>query len=148
MEKRNYKLEYKWWENLEKKTKLEQAFAIGCKDSEACAYAEISLDQLYYYTSTVNKEFQVRKDELKLKPILKARQTVVGNLSDPDMAFRYLERRVKDEFASRTENTGAEGGAIKTYIIMDGTYDTNTTDNSIVDSTPSTETNTGEQSEV
>lgn len=104
--KRNFKTDYKWWEDLEKKTKLEQAFAIGCNDKEACAYAEITVDQLYYYTREVNKEFQARKEELKEKPILKAKQTVFKGLDDPIHAKWYLERKAKAEFGNSLDLTG------------------------------------------
>lgn len=100
MKERNFETEYKWWEDLEKKTKLEHAFAIGCNDKEACSYAEITLDQLYYYTREVNKEFQARKEELKEQPILKAKDTVVKNLDDPTHAKWYLERKLKKEFGN------------------------------------------------
>jgi len=106
---RDYTTEYKWWENLEKKTKLEQAFAIGCTDEEACSYAEISPDQLYYYENNIDKEFRVRKQELKQKPILKAKQTIVKNLDNPEHAKWYLERKKKDEFSQRNEMTGKDG---------------------------------------
>ena len=121
--KRDYSTEYKWWDNLEKKTKLEQAFAIGCTDKEACAYAEISPDQLYYYTSTVNPEFQARKDELKEKPLLKAKQTVVQALSDVDTAKWYLERKNKAEFATRSELTGANGDKLFEPDITDDQFE-------------------------
>lgn len=113
---RDYTTEYKWWENLEKKTKLEQAFAIGCTDEEACSYAEISPDQLYYYENNIDKEFRVRKQELKQKPILKAKQTIVKNLDNPEHAKWYLERKKKDEFSQRQEMTGADGEKLQVII--------------------------------
>lgn len=101
---RDFSTEYKWWENLEKKTKLEQAFAIGCTDKEACAYAEITEDQLYYYENTINTQFRVKKHELKEKPILKARQTVVKALDNPKDAQWYLEKKLSDEFGVTTKS--------------------------------------------
>lgn len=113
---RDFSTEYKWWENLEKKVKLEQAFAIGCTDKEACVYAGITPDQLYYYTSTVNPQFQVIKEELKEKPILKARQTIVKGLEEADNAKWFLERKMKKEFASRSEVTGANGEPLQISV--------------------------------
>lgn len=106
MSNRDYTTEYKWWENLEKKTKLEQAFAIGCTDEEACSYAEISPDQLYYYENKIDNKFRVRKQELKQKPILKAKQTIVKGLDDPTHAKWYLERKLKKEFGNSLELDG------------------------------------------
>ena len=77
------KRDWRWWdEDPLKLVKLETAFAYGAKDEEACAYAEITLDQLYYYTRKINTDFQVRKEWLKKHPILKARETVVKALKD------------------------------------------------------------------
>lgn len=116
MNKRDFTTEYKWWQDSEKKVKLEQAFAIGCTDKEACSYAEITEAQLYYYEDVIDKQFRVKKQELKEKPILKAKQTIVKNLDNPDHAKWYLERKKKDEFSHRTELTGENGGAIITTI--------------------------------
>ena len=112
VKERNYTENYKWWEDLEIKTNLEKAFAMGCSDREACIYAGITVDQLYYYTREVNKEFQARKEELKELPILKAKATITASLDMPDHAKWYLERKRKSEFASRTELTGGDGQAL------------------------------------
>lgn len=82
--------------------KLEEAFAIGCSDGEACLYANISKGTLYNYQKE-NKEFLLRKEALKEKPILKARQTVINNLHQPDVAFKFLERKRADEFGPRLD---------------------------------------------
>lgn len=91
--------------------KLEEVFAIGGTDKEACFYADISHQTLYDYQAK-HPEFLERKEALKEKPILKARQTVVQSLSHPQHAQWFLERKRKSEFAQRVENTGADGGAL------------------------------------
>lgn len=112
VKERNYTENYKWWDNLEVKLNLEKAFAMGCSDREACIYAGITVDQLYYYTREVNPEFQARKEELKELPILKAKATITASLDMPEHAKWYLERKRKKEFASRTELTGEGGEAL------------------------------------
>jgi len=89
--------------------KLEEAFSIGCTDSEACAYADISPASLYMYQKG-NPKFQERKKQLKDKPILLARKIVVDAIQggDSDLAFKYLERKRRDEFALRVENENKE----------------------------------------
>ena len=78
--------------------KLEAAFAIGCTDIEACLYANISVDALYDYQK-INPEYTKRKAQLKEMPVLQARTTVVEQLqTDGNMAFKYLERKRRDEF--------------------------------------------------
>lgn len=92
--------------------KLEEVFSLGGSDSEACFYANISKQTLYNYQEK-NPEFVDRKEALKEKPILKARQTVVKALDDPKDAQWFLERKRKEEFSLRQEVTGAEGKELK-----------------------------------
>lgn len=93
-------------------SKLEEVFALGGSDLEACFYAGISKDSLYRYQSD-NPEFSERKEALKEQPILKARRSVLNGIDgDPELALKFLERRKKSEFSLRTELTGAEGKPI------------------------------------
>ncbi len=84
--------------------KLEEVFAIGGSDEEACFYANISKPSLYDYQKK-HPEFTDRKEALKEKPILKARQTVVKSLDDPNQAFRYLEKKRRKEFGNSLDLT-------------------------------------------
>ena len=78
--------------------KLEEAFALGCTDKEACLFADISPDALYKY-QRANPEYIKRKEALKETPVLLARTTVVKAVKDnPTMAFQFLERKKRDEF--------------------------------------------------
>lgn len=83
--------------------KLEQAFAYGASDKEACFYAGINPDTLYEYQKK-HPEFTERKEALKEQPILAARQKVVQEIkNDVKNAQWYLERKRKDEFSNRSE---------------------------------------------
>jgi len=62
-------------------------------------------------------EFTDRKEALKQRPILKARQTVVKSLEDTNTAQWYLERKKKVEFSPRTEHTGADGAKLTIELI-------------------------------
>jgi hypothetical protein len=78
--------------------KLEEAFAFGCTDKEACFFADISYQTLYDYQAK-HPEFIERKEALKDSPILKARQTVSEKLSESyQNAMDYLKRKRKAEF--------------------------------------------------
>jgi hypothetical protein len=81
--------------------KLVDAFSLGCTDEEACLYADIGMSTLYKYQEA-NPEFVERKKLLKQKPFLKARNTVIKHLDDPDHAEWYLERKGKNEFGMKT----------------------------------------------
>lgn len=73
--------------------KLDEAFALGCSDVEACIYADIAPSTLYLYQKD-NEEFSERKAQLKETPVLAARTTVVNSLkNDVNSAWKYLERK-------------------------------------------------------
>lgn len=96
--------------------KLHQAFSLGCSDEEASSFAEIAVSTLYNYQKK-NPDFLEWKQQLKEKPILKARNTVVKNLDDPKIALEYLKAKKKDEFGTRTEITGIDGTPLTPPII-------------------------------
>lgn len=93
--------------------KLEEAFSIDASVKEACYYADISADTYYRWIKEYPK-LSYKLERLREKPVLKARQTVVKSLDNPDYAFKYLERKKKDEFSPRQELTGKDGESIKT----------------------------------
>lgn len=84
--------------------KLEEVFALGGTDEEACFYAGIGKTTLYNYQLEY-PEFVERKDSLKETPILKARRTIINALDTPDYAFRFLERKRKKEFGANLDLT-------------------------------------------
>lgn len=94
---------------------LKQAFAIGCTDEEACAYAKIGTSSLYRYIEK-NPEFRKEADRLKQEPILKAKHTIVKSLTDVKDAQWYLERKLKSEFSTRNELTGKDGEAVEVKV--------------------------------
>lgn len=98
--------------------KLEQAFAIDASVEEACSYADIGRNTFYEYLKK-NPEFQDRINELREKPILKARQTIVKNLDSADVAKWYIERKKRTEFATKAEVEHSNpDGNLKTIIIQ------------------------------
>lgn len=79
--------------------KIEEAAALGASIEEIAFWAGIHRATLYRWMDE-DKDLSDRIEELREKPILLARQTVIKNLSvDANMAFKYLERKKKDEFA-------------------------------------------------
>jgi hypothetical protein len=94
--------------------KLEEVFAIDGTVEEACFYAEIS-KQTYYNWIKEFPEMAERFDALRQRPFLKARQTIVKALDDPNHAFKYLERKKKKEFGVNMDIT-SEGEKIAMEI--------------------------------
>lgn len=85
--------------------KLEDAFVNAMSDEQACAYAEISKQTLYNY-QTENPKFVDRKQMLKMRPDIKAKQTIVAHLGDPTHAWKWTERRDPDfKPVSKIEHT-------------------------------------------
>ena len=101
-------------------TKLEQAFAIDASVEEACSYADISRNTFYEWLKR-NPQYQDRIAELRERPVLKARQTIVKALDNPQHAQWYIARKRKKEFAERIEQTGVDGKAIQ--ISFDKAFD-------------------------
>jgi hypothetical protein len=89
--------------------KLEEAFALGCTDLEACFYADISKTAFYEYQKD-NPEFADRKEQLKQRPILLARTTVVKEIQEKgELALKFLERKAKAEFSPSADiNLGGQ----------------------------------------
>jgi hypothetical protein len=92
--------------------KLDEVFAIDGSIEEACYYANISPDTYYRWVKE-KPELSERFKRLRERPVLKARQTVVKSLDQPEYAFKYLERKKKNEFAQRTELSGSNGSPIE-----------------------------------
>lgn len=87
--------------------KLEQAFAIDCTVEEACSYADISRDAFYDYLKKV-PAFSDRIAELRQRPVLKARQTIVNKISESyQNAMDYMKRKRRGEFGDSTDITTA-----------------------------------------
>jgi len=77
---------------------LEEAFALGCTDGEACLYAGISKSTFFNYQRE-NPKFLDKKELLKQRPVLLARQSVIDGLEgNPELALKFLERKRRDEF--------------------------------------------------
>ncbi len=104
--------------------KLEEAFTHGATDKEAAFIAGIGARTLYDYCQE-NEEFSQRKEALKDMVKYQARMNIAKaiNAGDKPLSQWYLERKGKDEFSSRTENTGADGTPLTVQIISFDDYD-------------------------
>jgi hypothetical protein len=76
--------------------KLEHAFLLGCTDSEACLFSNISHQTLYNYQEK-HPEFVERKALLKKNPVLQARKSLMNGIVDrPGLGLKVLERLTKE----------------------------------------------------
>lgn len=83
--------------------KLEEAFALDASVEEACFYANIS-KPTYYSWIKQEPKLEERFNDLRQKPILLARQTVIQKMTDSySNSMDYLSRKKKAEFSTRSE---------------------------------------------
>lgn len=94
--------------------KLEDAAAMGCTDTEIALYCDISRDTLYRWFNEYDG-LSDRIVELRERPVLLARQTLIDNLENPQYALEYLKRKRKAEFSERQESTGKDGEPLMPY---------------------------------
>lgn len=103
--------------------KLEEAFIIGASIKEACFYADITT-QTFYNWKAENPELFDRFEQLQLSPIFKARKTLVGALeTNPNLALKYLERKLKTEFGEDKEPIEIENKIDSVTIEVIHTYE-------------------------
>lgn len=81
----------------EVRKKLEEAAALDATWAECALYASIGMSTLFSWFDEV-KGLRDELEILRKRPTLKARTTVVNSLDDPNLAFRYLERKRRKEF--------------------------------------------------
>jgi transposase-like protein len=78
--------------------KMEEAAAIDATVAEICYYCDIG-ETTYYRWMIEYPDIKERLDQLREKPILKARQEVVKGLdNDKNFSFQYLKSKRGDEF--------------------------------------------------
>ena len=91
-------------------TKLEYAFSKSFTDEQACQHVDISRQCLNRYCLE-NPEFRDKKESLKRNLTLKAKMNVVESIESGEISSSkwWLERKNKEEFSLRVENTGKDG---------------------------------------
>lgn len=92
---------------VEKLHDLKFAFCIGATTVEACGYADITEQGYNKWLRNMPEDLQLEwkflVEQWKRDLVLKARHSVFCEMDDPNMAKWYLERKRRDEFATRTE---------------------------------------------
>lgn len=97
--------------------KLRQAFAIDATVEEACFYAGINKTTYYNWTKAHPDLFN-DLEQLRLTPILTARQTIMNAAkTDVNTAKWLLERKRKKEYTAGHQLLDDEGKAMPTPIL-------------------------------
>lgn len=85
--------------------KIEEVAALDGSVEEMAYYAGIHVDTIYAHLKS-NPKFSDRIRALRERPVLQARQTVVNAIkTDPNHAFKYLEKKRKKEFGAAIDIT-------------------------------------------
>lgn len=84
--------------------KIEEVAALDGSVEEMAYYAGIHRDTIYRKLQS-DKVFFDRIQDLRERPVLKARQTVVRALDDPNFAHKYLEKKRRKEFGNSVDLT-------------------------------------------
>ena len=86
---------------------LKFAFCIGSTTAEACSYAGITEQGYNKWIAKMPEDLRIDwkflVEKWRSETILKARNTINNDLEEPSTAKWYLERKRRDEFATRTE---------------------------------------------
>jgi hypothetical protein len=100
-------------------TKLEYAFSKSFTDEQACFHVGISRECLNNYC-IANPGFRDKKEALKKNVSLKAKLNVVEGVESGELSASkwWLERKNKEEFSLRVENTGKDGKDMAVDVII------------------------------
>lgn len=98
--------------------KLKEGFLRGYTNRIACIYAGIA-ESTYYKYCDENPEFVEKKRAWQANPVTKALDNVKQSLDEGDVQTSkwLLERKLKDEYSLRVENTGKGGEPIKKEVV-------------------------------
>lgn len=123
----------KWFDGKDQNeilSKLQYVWGIDGTDIEAANYAEISIAALNRYLEAF-PDIKALRDKLRESIILVSRANVArkirgqrdadGNVivePDVDLAFEYLKRKRRGEFADRTEQTGPDGSPQQVEVVI------------------------------
>lgn len=92
-----------WWMDRGKVERLITGYKMDCQVQECRFLAGISEDQLKYFRK-IHPEFSAILEEMRTMPAIKARGTLIKALDvDPHLAFKYLERKLPEEFKERKD---------------------------------------------
>lgn len=97
--------------------KLITFFKMGLSDEEACEQTGVAMSVLYAHQNR-HEEFRDRKKLAKTNLVARARRELFNGLLSRNEKIRVetakwvLERKVKNEFSTRQEITGADGESL------------------------------------
>lgn len=93
--------------------KIEYAYTQGASELETHTFAGVCKTD-YYYWKEATPGIAERKKELQDLIKFKARQNIVKSINEGEASTSkwYLERKMKDEFSLRVENTAKDGNPL------------------------------------
>ena len=82
--------------------KIQEVAALDGSVEEMASYAGVGVRTLYDYLKD-NEDFSQKIAALRERPVLKARNTIIADLPNPDTAKWYVERKKRNEFSPKVE---------------------------------------------
>lgn len=84
-------------------TNLKPYLEVGCTLHEACINAVVPYTTMVDYIKN-DEDIRRKIDRMQNQPLYIARKSVVDKMEfDGDLALKYLERKKKDEFSTKSE---------------------------------------------
>ncbi len=88
---------------VEVRRKIDECAQLGSSMEEIAFWCDVHRATLFRWVQK-DEKLRNRIEHLQQRPILMARQTIVNNLgNNPEIAFKFLERKRREEFSPRNE---------------------------------------------
>lgn len=95
------------------RSKIDESASLGASINEIAFYADIHRTTLYRWMKE-DGDLKDRIEALQQNPIMQARRTVVLSMTtNPELALKFLERKLKSEFSLRIENANSDPQTFK-----------------------------------
>lgn len=109
----------------ENRVKIKEAAAIGASAEEMAYFCNVSKQTIYNWFKGDPDLFD-EIERLREKPVLKARQTIVKSLDNPQVALEYLKRKKRKEFGDSQDITSGGEAIAPVLVKFIDENDTNT----------------------
>lgn len=100
----------------EVRVKIKEVASLDGTIEEMAYYCGVSRQTIYNWFEKEPELFD-EVERLRQRPVLKARQTIVKALDDPNHAFKYIERKRRKEFGANVDIT-SDGKQLPTPIYI------------------------------
>lgn len=97
---------------------LKPYYQLGCSTQKACSYAGIPLSTVQTWIDAdddLRCKITAWQNEISAKARMNLREQIANK--NTDYSLKWLERKEKDEFSQRTEQTGPDGVPLTITVV-------------------------------